>query len=777
MAHPSSLEALGAFAEAVQDLVTAGLEIGLGRTFACADACNQAVEKALQAVYVARQGRRAPYDHDLAELGAGAGVPPDLMETLAMLSRFHPETFYAHTPPELAWRRGLARRGGGMPGTGQNRAALGAWNRDGQLKDARGRAEKEVGLMVIVWLALIGAVVVTAIVMGARFALSRPSGDETRDMLRWAGTVFVVTFVLNFFILYTGMPALTGPYGGWQWLLWPLLVAGGISMALGGVAAGQHLSDTLMQRYHVLMRGRVVVSDDPPRRTTGAATAGIVAISLALVIGIVINSLIVVFTTWFDPNAKALAAIPNIQVSSSPLPPTNVQHIVLVTQNIAAYRGQQVLAQSGQNLGSIYHLETSQYTLQAVDQHLYWIAPLVYNNIFSNLGNYNTPGYVVVDAENPDAPPQLRTGYHMHYVPGALLNQDLIRHVYLSGYTYGDLADPTLEVRDDWRPFYTISLMQPSRGFTGEVLHQVLLVDPQTGDIQTYAPAGVPSWVDRVVPASVVTDYLTWWGLYHAAPWFNPSGQGQQQPVGDPELVYNDVNQPVWLIPMTSSSASDNSSTGVMLFDTKKNSATFYNVAGLGVGSNVTTVFASNPTNIRNYDVSTPQLYSIYGRPTWVAIFSQANSNGATFQAVGLVAADDLSGNNVQMASSLSQALTLYSQWLAAHPKGGGTSGGPSSTGNTTTIAGKVLRIAPATQNGQTIYYVQISGSSHIFTASLGISPVLPLVQPGDSVTGTYLETGQVVVALTTFADTSIVLATPTPAAVATPVPVATATP
>lgn len=103
MAHPSSLEALGAFAEAVQDLVTAGLEIGLGRTFACADACNQAVEKALQAVYVARQGRRAPYDHDLAELGAGAGVPPDLMETLAMLSRFHPETFYAHTPPELAW--------------------------------------------------------------------------------------------------------------------------------------------------------------------------------------------------------------------------------------------------------------------------------------------------------------------------------------------------------------------------------------------------------------------------------------------------------------------------------------------------------------------------------------------------------------------------------------------------------------------------------------------------------------------------------------------------
>jgi hypothetical protein len=633
--------------------------------------------------------------------------------------------------------------------------------------------------MVVVWLTLLSTVVVVAILVGARFLVGRPTGDETRSLVRWAGMIAGVTLVLNFLILYFSMPAFTGPYGGWDWVLWPLLVAGGISVALGSVAAGQRISDTLRQRYQVLMRGRVVTN--APRRNTGTVTAGIAAIALALVIGIVVNSLIVVFTTWFDPNAKALAAIPSIQKSSDALPPTNVKHIVLVTQAIAAYRGQQVLAQSGQNLGSIYHLETDQYTLQAVDQRLYWIAPLVYNNIFSNLGNYNTPGYVAVDAENPDAPPQLHTGYHLRYVPGALLNQDLLRHVYLSGYTYGNLVDPTLEVRDDWRPFYTISLMQPTRGFTGEVLHQVLLVDPQTGAVHVYAPRDVPSWVDRVIPSSVVSDYLTWWGLYHAAPWFNPSGQGQQQPVGNPELVYNDVDQPVWLIPMTSSSASDNSSTGVMLFDTKKNAATFYNVAGLGVGDNVSTAFASNPANIRNYDVSTPQLYSIYGRPTWLAIFSQANTNGATFQAVGLVAADDLSGNNVQMASSLSLALTQYSQWLAAHPKGGGNNGGPSSTGNTMTVTGKVLRIAPATQSGQTIYYLQIAGSSHIFTASLAISPLLPLVQPGDTVTGTFLETGQQVVALTTFADSSIVLATPTPVATpapaTTPAPVPTATP
>jgi len=40
--------ALGLFAEAAQDLATAGVELGLGRHFACADFCNQAAEKAAQ---------------------------------------------------------------------------------------------------------------------------------------------------------------------------------------------------------------------------------------------------------------------------------------------------------------------------------------------------------------------------------------------------------------------------------------------------------------------------------------------------------------------------------------------------------------------------------------------------------------------------------------------------------------------------------------------------------------------------------------------------------
>lgn len=102
MSEPMSMEALGAFAEAAQDLVTAGLEQALGRHFACADVCNQAAEKALQAVIIVRQGHRAPYNHDLVDLAASLAVPAEYTAALADLTRFHPETFYAHTTPELA---------------------------------------------------------------------------------------------------------------------------------------------------------------------------------------------------------------------------------------------------------------------------------------------------------------------------------------------------------------------------------------------------------------------------------------------------------------------------------------------------------------------------------------------------------------------------------------------------------------------------------------------------------------------------------------------------
>ena len=94
--------ALGLFAEASQDMATATVELALGRHFACVDFCNQAVEKAAQSVSLLHYGHRSTYDHDLRALGAMVEAPHAIQVEMERLTPFHPEAFYADTPPEVA---------------------------------------------------------------------------------------------------------------------------------------------------------------------------------------------------------------------------------------------------------------------------------------------------------------------------------------------------------------------------------------------------------------------------------------------------------------------------------------------------------------------------------------------------------------------------------------------------------------------------------------------------------------------------------------------------
>lgn len=636
--------------------------------------------------------------------------------------------------------------------------------------------------MILLLLALIGTLIVMAILSIGRFGFGRKEQFSAGKFLRWFISYFIFNYIFGLLILYFSEPALTGPFGGWQWVLWPLVISSLLNLLavirpglsgledLAAASRGQHSSGRSM----------------PANVSRGAVAAGIFGLVIAAGIGLLVSGLIVVFTTWFDSNAKALAAIPHVTTASSPvLPPTDPQHIVLVSQSVAAYKGQQILGSNGQNLGSSYSIDPDTYTLQSIQHHLYYVAPLEYNNIFVNLSNSSTPGFVIVDAENPQAEPELCTdsahsahcptnGAALAYLPGAMLNQDLTRHVYLSGYTYGKLVDPTLELDEHFHPYWTISLMQPSRGYTGDVLSEILLIDAHNGDIVKYQQQAVPTWVDRVMPADTVTQYLEWWGLYHAAPWFNPSGAGQQAPASDPQLLYNSVDHPVWLVTMTSASSNDNSSTGVFLFDTHDNKATFYQLSGLGIGNNVSNTIHSTRANIRGYSVDSVQLYQIYNTPTWIAIFVQSTDSGAIYQAVGIVDARNLNGSNVQYETTLSAALQDYQQWLIQQ----GSSNGTSTSGQVLSVTGKVERISAVQQGSNTIYYMQLEGQNKIFTANLALSPKLPLVQPGDTVTGTYLNTGDQTVAFQTFDDQTINLSsTPSPTPGSTPSPTAAITP
>lgn len=484
----------------------------------------------------------------------------------------------------------------------------------------------------------------------------------------------------------------------------------------------------------------------------------------AAVVALLTVSFIVwtMFTAWGTGHKQQLAGLAHVTVASKDdkLPDTDPNHIVMVSQAMAAYRGHQVIGSTGTNLGSIWKTDIADYTLQSVKGHLWWIAPLQIQSGWKKFMDSapDSPGYIRVDAEDPNGVADVQQDFDIKLMPGSSYERQLERHLYMSGYTNVHLDDATIEVDDDWRPFYTVTAWKYAWASQGQVVAQVLLVNAQTGEIQSFAPDKVPAWVDRVMSESIVEGYLNDWGAWNdkRSTWPNFSNSYQQKPDGL-ELVYNTADKPVWIVPMTSNNDNDTSANGVIVYSTQSAKGTFYpGLSGIGVGTIVNQAFAKIPANTNNkMDVQSAQLYQIEGRPTWVAIYGIKQDNGTeSFAGIGFVDAHSLDSANVQFANNRQDALSAYKGWIAG---GGGNSGNVSSQGKQSTpVTGVIKRIGWNLVAGTSTYYISIVGDSHTFTVTSKVYDSLALVQAGDTVSLTYIDSKEAQEAVTTFSDPSV---------------------
>jgi len=557
----------------------------------------------------------------------------------------------------------------------------------------------------------------------------------------WVVSGFIGNLVLNTLIMYFLMPAMTGPFLGMQCIWLTLLINIIIAWVAVGFSSEHARSATASVRLH--------------------AAVGLTAAFGVLVVVVLFTW---IFTTWTNANAKPLAAYPNVVVSESSYPETDTSHMVIVTEEIARYKGGQVIASGGQNLGSMYH--AADYNLQSVDKHLYWIAPLIYNNIWANLTDFTSPGLVVVDAEDPDQDAMLKLDYKLHYLPEALLGQDLIRYLYTHGYSGYRMIDPTLEVDDDWVPYFTVDVSSYVRGLTGVRVLGVVVLDSGTGEINQYSLDEVPVWIDRTIPGDAAQQYVDWWGSWHNANWFNPSGRGAEMSADDtPDIAYSSAeSSPVWQFVMTSQSSKDHSSTGVILFDSRQNKANLYRsdkVLGLAVGSDVIKAFETNPNNLKNYQVSGLILHNIYGELTWLGIFEsplEDGSNRASFQGIGLLNVKSIQGSDVIMATNKEEALREYKRWISNK---GSNAIDPTQVEDLKEVEGFVERFAVDTQSGETVYGIVLRDMEgnlvqRIFTGSSTGLEKLPYTKEGDHVVIQYFDNNERIVGISKFNNLSL---------------------
>ena len=353
------------------------------------------------------------------------------------------------------------------------------------------------------------------------------------------------------------------------------------------------------------------------------------------------------------------------------------------------------------------------------------VAPLRYGNVikwFNNQSN-GIPGYISVDMTTQDVDLiQLEQG--IKYSPGEYFFRDLDRHLRFK-YPTKIFESYSFEVNDDGKPYWICPVIQYTIGFFGgRDVAGVVMVDACTGDSQSYDISEVPEWVDRAYSADIINEQINYWGQYKNG--FINTIIGQKDVcVTSGGYNYLALEDDVWLYTGLTSVGNDASNIGLVLVNMRTKEAHYYIVSGATEYS----AMASAEGQVQNlaYKATFPVLLNIGGQPTYLV---SLKDNAGLVKKFAFVNVEKY--QQVAIGDTLNDAYTAYAKQLS--------SGQVIDTSALEEITGKVLSVNTAVKEGNTYFYIQVSGSSKVFMASIQLDDVLAVIAPEDKVTIGYMD-------------------------------------
>ena len=428
--------------------------------------------------------------------------------------------------------------------------------------------------------------------------------------------------------------------------------------------------------------------------------------------------------------------------------PVNVNDIRIVDEGMAMKLGEKKIGEIPA-IGSVSQLGT--FHIQSVNGELYWVAPLVHRDIIKWITNLDgTDGYVMVSATDPQDVRLVQSldgkPIKIKYQPEAYFLQDLHRYLYLKGIVNYGMTEFTLEIDDNGRPYWVVTLYDHKVGFSGSDAVGVAILDAQTGDLNVYDIENTPKWVDRIQPEYLVINQIKDWGLYVKG-FINSvfSEEGVLVPTEGASLVYGNDGKSYWYTGITSSGG-DESTVGFMLVDSRTKEAKLYMQTGATETAAMTS--AEGKVQEKNYEATFPVMYNIYGTPTYVCALKD---KAGLVKSVAFISVEDYSVLGV--GDNKKEALAAYKDALE--------SDGEDLKFETDTddvvLNDKIQRISADVQGGATTYYFTLQDNSKfIFKGTSKVSNELPLTNVGDNVVVTYTKTDATTINITKFENNSI---------------------
>ena len=360
--------------------------------------------------------------------------------------------------------------------------------------------------------------------------------------------------------------------------------------------------------------------------------------------------------------------------------------------------------QYGEKLGSLKlgeypgigsEFETGEYSDIIYNGEQYLVSPLEYRGIFKwfNNNDVGTPGYIMINkvtAETTLVNLRDTEGTGMIYTPSAFFDQDLKRYAYMNGMSKYQLEAQFFEIDEDGNPYYILQYSLPTIFINGgRDIAQIAVVNALTGDITSYDPEDVPSWIESVYPPGLLLIQLNYWGSLQDG-WINSifGQRGVLQPSNGKRTIMNDGE--LYYFTGLTSAGSDESTIGFVYMNTRTKETKLYKFPGATEQAAMNKVLTLLPQN--NISTSFPIPINVNDTPTYfIAIKGE---DGRILRHV-FMNVKELEVYGIEETKT--RAYTTYLQSL-----------GSSNTDNLTTITGEITEITSYVIDGNTVYWVEL---------------------------------------------------------------------
>ena len=364
------------------------------------------------------------------------------------------------------------------------------------------------------------------------------------------------------------------------------------------------------------------------------------------------------------------------------------------------------------------------------------VSPLGYADLFKWLTNRDPgiPAYVLVDMTTQNTQ-IVRLNEAMKYTQAEPLVRNIDRYVQLK-YPFYMFEQLAFEIDDNGHPWWICPVQKRTIGlFGGETIQRVVLVDASTGETQDMTIEDVPEWVDRAYPSDLLIKQYNWWGRYCNGwwnSWIGQEGVRQTTPGTNGQLGYNYIakDDDVWVYSGVTSATADNSIVGFVLINQRTADSHYYAVAGATEDSAMAS--AEGQVQQMRYVSTFPLLINIGGQPTY---FMALKDQAGLVKQFAMI--DIMRYQNVAIGDTVSQCQASYEQLLATN---GVTIHTSQPAIETTKLTGTVDAMAQAVINGNSHFYLSLTGDNRIFDCALPDLVQVVKVAPGDEVSIEFYE-------------------------------------